>query len=253
VTSQRLTTPSFEVGGLRIDVVQMDEAVEMVLADAGRMVVHLCNAYTISIANGDEEIREAINRGDLNLADGTPVAWLGRWLGFPQMRSRVYGPDLMANCLDRGSTVGARHYLFGSTPEVIRLLEIGIAERWPAANVVGAFSPPLGPISDELLEKSVERMAATDATIVWVGLGTPMQDLVVERLREIGSHTYVAVGAAFDFHAGTKRQPPSWVGRAGLEWLFRLLSEPRRLWRRYLIGNSKFLVAAMRARIAGRG
>ena len=155
----------------------------------------------------------------------------------------MYGPDLMGDVLDRGRASSLGHYLYGSTPEVLAALTDQIEQRWPGARIVGSESPPFREITDDELAASLRRADELGADVVWVGMGTPKQDLLVRRMAEQGDATYVAVGAAFDFIAGVKRQAPSWMQRAGLEWLFRLVTEPRRLARRYLVYNAKFLQA----------
>lgn len=187
----------------------------------------------------------ALDRGTLNLPDGMPLIWIARRLGLRHMTKRVYGPDLMKRTLEVGAPLGTRHVLFGSTPEVLDLLERSIAAHWPDAVVVEALAPAF---SDSMADFDVvlQTVVAERADVVWVGLGTPKQDLVVDRLAERAAAqgieaSFVAIGAAFDFIAGTKRQAPAWMQQRGLEWLHRLAVEPRRLWKRYLIGNSRFV------------
>ncbi len=203
--------------------------------------MHLCNAYTLSLASKDSSLASQLNRGSLNVADGKPLVWIARHLGFKHMERRVYGPELMARTLEAGQSRGTRHFLYGSTPEVIEALSAEVSRRWPEAEIVGAESPPFGELSDADLDAAARRFEAADAQIVWVGLGTPKQDIVTARLAERSDLTFVAIGAAFDFIAGTKKQAPRFMREHGLEWLFRLASEPRRLWKRYLVGNTVFL------------
>ncbi len=247
ISKNAMDAPFFVVGGVRIDAMSMTEAVSAVLCGAGPMSVHLCNAYTIALADSDASYREVLNEGSLNLPDGRPVAWVGRRLGHDHLVGPVPGPDLFARALTDGVPKQTRHYLFGSTPETLAQLLNAISVSYPGALVAGSEAPPFGDLTDDQLTASIEQMVAVDADVVWVGLGTPRQDVVVERLRKLGPHKYVAVGAAFDFLAGTSRRAPEPVRRLGLEWLFRLVSEPKRLWRRYLFGNVRFLVAAVKS------
>lgn len=233
---------------MRIDALDLASAVDAVLQGRPGGAVHLCNAYTLSLASRDAAFATVLNRGALNLADGTPVVWIGRRLGFGHLDRRVYGPELMAACLDRGRATGVRHYLFGSTSETLHALRTQIEHRWPGAEMVGYEAPPFRAQNDDEVAVSSRTMALARADVVWVGLGTPKQDEMVDRLARSGSATYVAVGAAFDFIAGTKRQAPRWMREHGLEWLFRLLIEPRRLWRRYFIGNTRFVWSNLRRR-----
>lgn len=250
--SQRPSGPqaatSYVVCGVRIDGYSLEAAVRQVNAKASPKSVHLCNAYTLSLATRDRSYLAVLNSADLNFADGTPVAWIGRRLDPAMANNHVRGVDLMQACLDRGRATGVRHYLFGSTPETIELLQQRIVQRWPGALVVGAVAPPFGDLTDDDLVAAVEVMNQSAADVVWVGLGTPKQDVVVDRLLALGAPTSVAIGAAFDFIAETKAQAPLWVREHGLEWVHRLVTEPRRLWKRYLVGNSVFLWANIRSR-----
>jgi N-acetylglucosaminyldiphosphoundecaprenol N-acetyl-beta-D-mannosaminyltransferase len=251
--SHRPEPGAFICCSVRIDAVTVEDAIDRVLSGKARGAVHLCNAYTLSLASKDKSLASQLNQGSLNVADGKPVVWVARHLGFKHMERRVYGPELMARTIDEGQVRGTRHFLYGSTPEVIEALSGEVARRWPEAQMVGAESPPFGELSDAELDAAARRFEAADAQIVWVGLGTPKQDVVTARLAERSGLTFVAIGAAFDFIAGEKKQAPRFMQEHGLEWLFRLASEPRRLWKRYLIGNTGFLRSVVRthpARIA---
>lgn len=246
-----LDTSSYQVCGVRIDAHQIPSATDTVLSwrgDGQGRAVHLCNAYTLSLARTDAALRDLLNRGDLNLTDGMPLVWIGRKLGFRHMAERVYGPDLMLSVVDRGRAVGTKHYLYGSTPEVIDKLVANLRERFPGVDIVGAESPPFRPLTPEEDDAMVERLTASGADVVWVGLGTPRQDQFVDRYASRIPATLMAVGAAFDFHAGNKKQAPAILQKAGLEWVFRLVTEPRRLWKRYLIGNTSFVWGVLRDR-----
>jgi N-acetylglucosaminyldiphosphoundecaprenol N-acetyl-beta-D-mannosaminyltransferase len=235
--------------GVRVDAITLDGAIERLRAFTevgGGRAVHLCNAWTLAVARRDTALTGALNRGDLNLADGTPLTWVGRRAGFPHMRRRVYGPDLFLATTRAGRAWGLRHYLYGSTPKVAEALARRLAHLAPDAEVVGIESPPFRPLTELEEAELVERVHRTRPDIVWVGLGTPLQDLFVDRFRDQLGATLVAVGAAFDFLSGAKRQAPTWMQHSGLEWAFRLATEPRRLWRRYLIGNAVFLAGVAR-------
>jgi N-acetylglucosaminyldiphosphoundecaprenol N-acetyl-beta-D-mannosaminyltransferase len=208
--------------------------------------VHLCNAYTLSLARRDADLSAAVNRGDLNLPDGTPLTWVGRWSGFSHMRRRVYGPDLLLATVKAGRAWGLRHYLYGSTSEVVGELAHRLGQLAHGIQIVGIEAPAFRPLSDEEEAATVARVRKTRPDIVWVGLGTPRQDLFIDQFRDRLDTTLVAVGAAFDFLAGTKQQAPRWMQDHALEWAFRLSTEPRRLWRRYLIGNVVFLAGVAR-------
>jgi len=213
---------------------------------------HLCNAWTLACARRDPDYAALLDRGDLPFPDGTPLVWFARRAG-ARARSRVYGPDLVLNVVDAGRPVGLRHYLLGGTPATLAAFRAALEQRGPDVRIVGAESPPFRPLSDEDVGDIARRVVASGATVVWIGLGTPQQDVLVDRLRPDVPAVLVPVGAAFDFIAGAKRQAPPWVQRAGLEWAFRLLSEPGRLWRRYLLGNSSYLWGTARDLWRSRG
>jgi N-acetylglucosaminyldiphosphoundecaprenol N-acetyl-beta-D-mannosaminyltransferase len=240
---------AFRCCGVWIDALTFDDALHLLCSfseENGGRAVHLCNAWTLALAGRDQSLAEAINRGDLNLPDGAPLTWVGRWVGFGHMRRRVYGPDLMLATATAGRARGLRHYLYGSTPSVISALVRRLDELAPGIEVVGAESPPFRSLTATEEAALVERVRHARPDIVWVGLGTPLQDLFIDRFRDRLGSTLVAVGAAFDFLAGAKRQAPAWLQDHGLEWAFRLATEPRRLWRRYLIGNAIFLIGVAR-------
>jgi N-acetylglucosaminyldiphosphoundecaprenol N-acetyl-beta-D-mannosaminyltransferase len=245
--------PAYRVCGARVDAYQIGTAVDALLDPQRRaagLAVHLVNAGTLALARRQPVLAAVLERGDLNLPDGMPLVWIARQLGLSHVRDRVYGPDLMLAVLDRGRACGLRHYLYGSTEDVVGRLAAQVRRRFPGVDVVGVESPPFRALTDAEEDALVARLRAARADIVWVGLGTPKQDIFVDRFRDRVDAALVAVGAAFDFNAGTKPQAPRWIRRTGLEWLFRLTREPRRLWRRYLVGNAQFMWGVLRERPA---
>jgi N-acetylglucosaminyldiphosphoundecaprenol N-acetyl-beta-D-mannosaminyltransferase len=207
--------------------------------------VHLANAYTVALADRDDAYRQIINQG-VTFADGKPVTWFSHLLRQTPQIQQVRGPQLFLDVLDMGRSAGVRHFFLGSTEEVLERMCEHVVERFAGLEIVGSYSPPFRQLTaDEIAHQdAVIRQSAAD--IVWVGLGTPKQDIEVARLARSTARPAVAVGAAFEFAAGTLRVAPTWMRRAGLEWLFRLASEPRRLWRRYIFGNARFVWAVLR-------
>lgn len=250
--------PRRRVGSLDFSVLPLAAAIDMVVGLGGRsgdegVCVHFANAYNIALAEVDSAYRESMLSGDLVFSDGMPVVWAGRRL-HPDLAAswtRVYGPDVMTGVLAVAGD--CRHYLLGGSPETLESLVKAIGERWPQAQLVGWESPAYRePTATELAQRDA-RIAASGANLVWVGLGTPKQDLEVRRLAKALPITALAVGAAFDFLAGTVPQAPSWMQRSGLEWTYRLMREPRRLAKRYLWGNPRFVLAiARQSLIRGR-
>lgn len=211
--------------------------------------VHLCNAYTLALADKDPAFAQMLRRAALNLPDGKAVVWANQ-LQYRSMRlpsARVYGPDLMLDVFEQGQPKRLKHYLLGGTPHVAQLLRQELRRRFPRAVIVGASTPPFRDLGPDEWEREACMIRASGAQLVWVGLGTPKQDWACSALASDTAAVIVAVGAAFDFIAGEQRQAPRWMQRNGLEWLFRLVSEPRRLWRRYLFGNARFVRAVLRA------
>ncbi len=250
-----------EVAGLPFSVLPLAEAIALVV-DLGRnppagppgVAVHFGNAYSIALADSDPTYRRVLRRSDLLATDGTPVVWAGRRLhpDAADRWTRVYGPDVMAGVLAASAPDGPRHYLVGGSPSTLAALQAKIAARWPEAVVVGSESPPFRPESAAELAARDERITASGATCVWVGLGTPKQDHEARRLADRHAVTVLAVGAAFDFLAGTVRQAPVWMQHGGMEWAFRWSVEPRRLTHRYVWGNPRFAWAVGRQAVGRR-
>lgn len=240
---------------MNFTVLPLSEAVDRVLElgsepQVNGMAVHFANAYNVALADADPEYRHLLNSGELVFTDGTPVVWAGRRL-HPDIAGRwerVYGPDVMAAVLERSTDEGPKHFLLGGSPQTLGSLRREISRRWPTASVVGEESPPYRSWSPAELKARDERIRDSGATLVWVGLGTPKQDVEVRRLANSLPVTALAVGAAFDFIAGTVQQAPRWMQRSGLEWGFRLAKEPRRLSKRYLWGNPRFIGAVVKQR-----
>lgn len=211
--------------------------------------VHLCNAYTLSLARRDAAYSASLAAPALNLVDGTPVTWFGSKLTGDRVPPAVRGPSLMRALMDRP---GLQHYLLGGSPESLANLERAIAEEHPGAVLAGSWSPPFRPLTDEDRAFIVHDIRASGANIVWVGLGTPKQDELIADLYDAVDAPMVAIGAAFDFLARTKPEAPHWLQSTGLEWVFRFMQEPRRLWRRYLVGNTGFVVGAVKDIVRNR-
>ena len=218
---------------------QAGRLVEAAVESGRPLAVHLCNAYTLTLAAKDPRLAAALDVCSLNLVDGTPVTWYFRLLTGKRADGPVRGPSFMRQMLDRP---GLNHFLYGGSEAVLAKLRQRVVEQFPEATIVGGISPPFRPaIDDADLAMLVQELRSSGAHIVWVGLGTPKQDLLLQRL--MGEHACVAigVGAAFDFLSGEKAEAPDFLHHSGLEWIHRLVSEPRRLWRRYLVGNLVFL------------
>jgi N-acetylglucosaminyldiphosphoundecaprenol N-acetyl-beta-D-mannosaminyltransferase len=202
------------------------------------------NAYCIALAQSDAPYRDLLNGPGTNFPDGLPVATLMR-LRSPEAR-QIRGPSFFEAALGTWVGTDCRHFLLGSTPDVLGAIRQRAEAQHPLLEIVGEMSPPFRDLTDADFDLIAARIRASDANVVWIGMGTPKQDFVALRLVQQLDIPCFAVGAAFDFYSGMKATAPPWMQRAGLEWLFRLCSEPRRLWRRYLWGNSAFLIALVK-------
>ena len=237
-----------DVIGAPIDVAYWGGAVATLLrwaAAAESRYVCLCNVHSVVTAQSDERLAASVRGADLALPDGAPVAWLMRKSGV-SAQQRVSGPDLMWSYFAAAAVYRESIFLYGGSTDTLERLSARIAVRFPGLRVVGTHSPPYRPLTPEEDQAEVDMINASGATSVWVSLGCPKQELWMAEHRGRIRSVLVGVGAAFGFHAGTSRRAPVWVRRLSLEWLHRLLSEPRRLWRRYLRTNTLFVVAAAR-------
>ena len=203
--------------------------------------VCICNVHVLMSAARDRNFRSIINDADLATPDGMPLAWSLRARGFAQ-QERINGPDLMWKYCERAAENGSRIYLYGSTPLTLQRLSARLRKAFPALKIAGMCSPPFRALTPEEDAKFVSDINRSGAGVVFVGLGCPKQELWMAAHRGAINAVMIGVGAAFDYHAGTLRRAPLWMQRRGLEWLHRLASDPRRLWRRYLITNTLFVL-----------
>jgi N-acetylglucosaminyldiphosphoundecaprenol N-acetyl-beta-D-mannosaminyltransferase len=198
-------------------------------------------------ARDDPDTMRAVLGATLAVPDGQPLVWALRLLGHARA-TRVYGPDLMERYCAHAATTSTPIYLYGGRSEkALGLLTERLRERFPGLSIVGGFSPPFRPLTAEEQERVAAKIDGSGAKVVWVGTGQPKQELWMSEMRpRLAAPLLVGVGAAFDFHAGIVSQAPRWMQRNGLEWIYRLSREPRRLWRRYASQNPRFVVAFAR-------
>lgn len=203
------------------------------------------NVYSLVTAQENSLYREVLLHADLSVPDGMPPVWLLRASGY-DIKQRVYGPDLMLLLCAEAAEKGWRCFLYGGREGVPELLRDVLTKKFPGLKIVGIYSPPFRPLDKGEDDKICEMINATKPDIIWVGLGAPKQDIwMYEHRDKLDVSVMHGVGAAFDFFTGRVRQAPRWMMNAGLEWLFRLLQEPRRLWRRYTVTNLKFFYYLM--------
>jgi len=231
--------------GVHVNAFDLPEAIiEMAAAvESGRRVyASTCPVYTLMQGHERADVRQALNGAEWVTPDGMPVVWALRWLGAKPV-GRVYGPDLMLALTEISAARGYRQYYLGGQPGVAEHLATVMQARFAGLRVAGTCSPPFKQLSEVEQHDVLAQINAAEPHIVWVGLGSPKQDLWMADYRPfLTAPLLVGVGAAFDFLTGRQPQAPRWMQMRGLEWLFRLGSDPRRLWRRYLVYNPKFVI-----------
>jgi len=229
------------VGVSAIDMAQALETIERWLVGREQHYVCISGVHGIMESQRDEALRRIHNRAGLVTPDGMPLVWLSRLHGLCHVE-RVYGPDLMLACCERSVARGYRHFFYGGGEGVALRLADRLRQRYPGLRVAGTYTPPFRPLGAAEDQEIVREINSADPDIVWVGLSTPKQERwMAAHVGRLSAPVLIGVGAAFDFHAGLKKQAPRWMQRSGLEWLFRLGTEPRRLWRRYLRNNPAFI------------
>ena len=224
---------------LNFAVTDLENAVAAVLTPPRGVgeAFHLVNAYTIACADQDPALHRILSAGTL-LTDGAPLARLLRRDN--PVLEQVRGPSLMTQCLQHTSSE-VKHFLLGGTEETLQILGQRIQSTYPNAQIAGSYAPPFVNDTSDFLTEAIVRVNNSGAHVVWVGLGTPKQDFMVHDLAQGLAVNAVAVGAALDYLAGTRKEAPRWIQGSGLEWFYRLVVEPRRLIGRYSLGNLRFL------------
>jgi N-acetylglucosaminyldiphosphoundecaprenol N-acetyl-beta-D-mannosaminyltransferase len=242
--ANRATNPTVDVLGVRVDVMDMDQ----VLARLAQMLRHgekgyltAITAHSAMLAQRDAEFAAACAEAAISIPDGTPIAWVGRLQGHRGMQY-VTGPDLMREVFLRREFEPYTHFLYGGNLGVAEDLAAHFRKLAPWARIVGTFTPPHRPLTVAEECSLISEIERCRPDMIWVGLGTPKQDKFMRRyLPRLDTRLMFGVGAAFDFHTGRIRSCSPWIKKAGLQWVHRLLQDPRRLWRRYLQDNSAFL------------
>ena len=244
-----LSSPGFRhdhahVLGVQVSAIDMQKAVELAdrLIPSGHTgYVCVTGVHGVMEAQSDPEFRSILNRAFISTPDGMPMSWVGRLQGFKSM-NRVYGPDFMLEMCKLSIERGYRHFLYGGNDGVASLLGERLAERFPGLQIAGTYTPPFRPLNSEEEQELIALVGESKPDIMWVGLSTPKQEkFMAQYIDRLKVPLLVGVGAAFDIHTGRIQDAPAWMKQAGLQWLHRLLQEPKRLARRYLINNPKFL------------
>ena len=246
---EREPLPRADVLGVGVHAIDMDEAArrcEQLLASGGTGYVCVTGVHGVMESQRDPELRAILNRAFLCVPDGMPTVWVGRLQGHRQMR-RVYGPDFMMEMCGRSRVIGYRHFLYGGAPGVAERLKARLEALMPWLRIVGTYTPPYGPLSAKQEAGLLASVEQSKPDILWVGLSTPRQErFMAQYCERLDVRLMAGVGAAFDLHAGLRRDAPEWMKQCGLQWLHRMAQEPLRLGPRYLRHNPRFLWAICR-------
>ena len=235
--------------GVCVSATDYDEVVDKTIAaaKAGQSaLIDFMPVHGLIPAVQDPAHLNRLNQFDIVAPDGQPVRWAMNYFYRASLRDRVYGPELTWRLCEAAAKNGVSIYLFGSTNQVLEKLQKRLMGAFPALKIAGAESPPFRPLTPQEDKAAVERINASGAGLLFLGTGSPRQEVFAFEHRASIRPVQLCVGAAFDFHAGTKKIAPSWMQRRGLEWLFRLTQEPRRLWKRYLVMNTTYVLLVLR-------
>ncbi|HLJ15615.1 MAG TPA: WecB/TagA/CpsF family glycosyltransferase [Bryobacteraceae bacterium] len=237
----------FSVLGVAVNVVQIPEVIaqmeEWIARRGSCQYIAVTGMHGITEAQHSENFKSVMRAASLVVPDGYPLVWLGRRKGFSDLRRRVYGPELMASFWEQTAAKSYRHFFYGGAPGVAEELVKRVEQQYPELIVAGTYCPPFRTLTKEEDLNVVAAIEGARPDIVWVGLGTPKQEQwMFDHCGRLRAPVLVGVGAAFDFYTKRVAQAPEWMRENGLEWLFRLVQEPRRLWRRYLVHGSEFAI-----------
>jgi N-acetylglucosaminyldiphosphoundecaprenol N-acetyl-beta-D-mannosaminyltransferase len=255
-TSPADRPPSFDVLGVPLGLTDYNRTLDWIDATVsarGRGYICVCNVHTVMASAEDPELLSALLASSINVPDGQPLVWALNLLGHP-LGDRVYGPELMARSCERAAATGQRLYLYGGRNQgALVQLALNLRQRYPGIKIVGGYSPPHRPLSSEERQAVIKEINGSRADVAWIGIGVPKQEKWMAEMRSaLETPVLVGVGAAFDFHAGLVPQAPATVQDYGLEWAYRLAHEPRRLARRYVRYNPRFVYAFARQLLAHR-
>ncbi len=252
-----MDTSKISILGTKVNIVQIPGVISLMKRwieekTTGNYIV-ISNANDVVTSREDIKVREAVNNSSLSVPDGISLVMLARLYGY-NLKKRVYGPDLMLEFLKISENKGYSHFFYGSTNDTLNKLILNLKKKFAKLKIIDSYSPPFRDIDNEEDKAIVDRINRASPDVLWVGLGCPKQQLwMYEHRDKLKVPVMVGIGAAFDFLAGTRKQAPKWMQRLGLEWLFRLITEPRRLWKRYLIGNTMFIWLILKQLIKNKG
>jgi N-acetylglucosaminyldiphosphoundecaprenol N-acetyl-beta-D-mannosaminyltransferase len=245
IPKQQSNGPSLTILGVHVNAVQISDVIahmqDWIAKRAECRTIAVTGMHGIMEAHHDGAFKNILNSSSLVVPDGMPLVWLARLKGHG-LKRRVYGPELMMDFCEISASKGYRHFLYGGAPGVAEKLAEELTNQFPGLVIAGTCSPPFRPVMDEEDEEIIRQISAAQPDVLWVGLSTPKQERWMDAHRaRLNIPVLVGVGAAFDIHSGQKKQAPAWMREHGLEWFFRLVQEPKRLWRRYLVYGSEFI------------
>jgi N-acetylglucosaminyldiphosphoundecaprenol N-acetyl-beta-D-mannosaminyltransferase len=230
--------------GVGVHAINIPMAIELVDSEVqGDSKGYICvtGVHGIIEAQSDSNFKNILNSAFLNVPDGMPTVWLGKIQGFSRM-NRVYGPDLMLEVCKMSEQKGYTHFLYGGNKGIAEELKEKLISVFPGIKILGTFTPPFRPLNLEEEANLIDTVSKLKPDIFWVGISTPKQEkFMAEYINKLDTKLMIGVGAAFDIHAGRKKDAPNWIKQIGLQWLHRFFQEPRRLWKRYLINNPLFI------------
>jgi N-acetylglucosaminyldiphosphoundecaprenol N-acetyl-beta-D-mannosaminyltransferase len=235
--------------GTKVSVTDIDKASRDIIDNITKGFkgyVCVAPASTIVECYKDPSLKDIINKSFITTPDGMPLVWIGKLKGHKSI-NRTYGPDLMLKLCEKGQDIRIKHFFYGGREDSVRKLIYGLKGKFADLEVAGYYSPPFRDIHYREEKNIIDQINNSGADILWVGIGSPKQEYWMHEHRGlINVPIMIGSGAAFDFLSGAKKQAPLWMQRSGLEWLFRLISEPGRLWKRYLIGNTMFILLVIK-------
>ena len=241
--SARISSPRANVSGVGISAINMQEAVsatDRLIQSKEKGYICVTGVHGVMEAQKDPKFKQILNSSYLTTPDGMPTVWVGRFQGLRM--ERVYGPDFMIAMCKVGVAHGYRHFLYGGNNGVAEQLKKSLEKRIPGIQIVGTYTPPFRPLNETESADLISMVRESGADVMWVGLSTPKQErFMAEYLERLDVRVMVGVGAAFDIHTGHIDDAPAWMKQAGLQWFHRLLQDPKRLWKRYLFNNPRFV------------
>lgn len=227
-----------------LDIFKMDDFINYIADNLENLrgeYICVCNVHTVVMGYEDDYYNKIQKEACLRITDGMPLVYVAKKRGFKQAE-RIAGPDLMNEIFNISEKNGITHYFYGSTPDTIKKLKVNLLNKYPNLKIVGGYSPPFRELSKDEDEKIIKEINKLSPDILWVGLGAPKQEMWMYNHKDKINSLMIGVGAGFDYFAGNIKRAPMWMQKMSLEWLYRLIQDPKRLWRRYVVYNGKFIL-----------